>query len=286
MAQTKRQIQALLAQASGRSRHRFGQHFMIDGNLVRLVADAGQIQPGDLTIEIGPGTGTLTEELLARGADVLAVEIDSNLADFLERQFAAPAKFRLIRGDALAGKHALNSELLAAIVSAKSRDRTVRLVANLPYNIAAPLVIEALIAGVDVLTFTVQKEVADRLRAAPGTDDYGPLSIVAQLLSGVELLRKLPPEAFWPRPKVHSALVRLVRDDQLHDRAAALGTFVHRLFSARRKMLKKALALAGAQVERALAVTGISGEIRPEELSPAQCLKLFLAAASDVHREL
>jgi 16S rRNA (adenine1518-N6/adenine1519-N6)-dimethyltransferase len=189
----------------------------------------------------------------------------------------------LIRGDALSGKHALNADLLAAIVAAKQRDRTVRLVANLPYNVAAPLVIESLIAGVDVLTFTVQKEVADRLRAAPGTDDYGPLSIVAQLLSRVELLRKLPPEAFWPRPKVHSALVRLTRDDQLGDRAAALGTFVHRLFSARRKMLKKALTLAGADAERVLAAARISGNIRPEELSPAQCLQLFTAGAPDVH---
>jgi 16S rRNA (adenine1518-N6/adenine1519-N6)-dimethyltransferase len=283
MAQTKHQIQALLAQVSGRPRRRFGQHFMIDGNLVRLVADAGQIQPGDLTIEIGPGTGTLTEELLARGADVLAVEIDSDLADLLQRRFAAPAQFRLIRGDALAAKHALNAELLAQIVAAKSRNRTVRLVANLPYNVAAPLVIESLIAGVDVLSFTVQKEVADRLRAAPGSDDYGPLSIVAQLLSRVELLRKLPPEAFWPRPKVHSALVRLTRDDQLHDRATALGAFVHRLFSARRKMLKKALTLAGADAERVLAATRTAGDIRPEELSPAQCLELFTAAAPDKH---
>jgi 16S rRNA (adenine1518-N6/adenine1519-N6)-dimethyltransferase len=277
MAQTKHQIQALLAQVSGRPRHRFGQHFMIDGNLVRLVAEAGGITPGDLIIEVGPGTGTLTEELLARGADVLAVEIDRNLADLLEKRFAPPAQLRLIRGDVLAGKHAINADLRAAIVSAKSHRRTVRLVANLPYNIAAPLVIEALIAGVDLLAFTVQREVADRLRAAPGTEDYGPLSIVAQLLSRVEFLRKLPPEAFWPRPKVHSALVRLVRQDQLQARAVGLGSFVHRLFSARRKMLKKALVLAGADAERVLAITGIPGNIRPEELSPAQCLQLFNA---------
>jgi 16S rRNA (adenine1518-N6/adenine1519-N6)-dimethyltransferase len=278
MAQTKHEIQSLLAQASGRPRRRFGQHFMIDGNLVRLVADAGQIQAGELVIEIGPGTGTLTDELRARGADVLAVEIDADLANLLEQRFAPPAQFRLIRGDALAAKHALNPHLLSAIAEAKSRGRMVRLVANLPYNVAAPVVIESLIAGVDLLAFTVQKEVADRLRAAPGTEDYGPLSIVAQLLSRVELLRKLPPEAFWPRPKVHSALVRLTRDDRLGDRATALSTFVHRLFSARRKMLKKALSLAEVDARAALAATAIPGEIRPEELSPEQCLALFLAA--------
>jgi len=279
MAQTKHEIQALLAGISGRPRHRFGQHFMIDGNLVRLVADAGQIQSGDLTIEIGPGTGTLTEELLARGADVLAVEIDTNLADLLEHRFAT-AQFRLIRGDALAGKHALNPDLRSAVAVAKSRGRTVRLVANLPYNIAAPVVIESMIGGVDLLAFTVQKEVADRLRAAPGTEDYGPLSIVAQLLSRVEVLRTLPPDAFWPKPKVHSALVRLVRDDRLAERATALSAFVHRLFSARRKMLKKSLALAGADAQSALTSTGIAGDIRPEELSPEQCMNLYLASIS------
>jgi 16S rRNA (adenine1518-N6/adenine1519-N6)-dimethyltransferase len=279
MAQTKHEIQALLAGISGRPRHRFGQHFMIDGNLVRLVADAGQIEGGDLTIEIGPGTGTLTEELLARGADVLAVEIDTNLADLLEHRFAK-AQFRLIRGDALAGKHALNPDVRSAVAVAKSRGRTVRLVANLPYNIAAPVVIESMIGGVDLLAFTVQKEVADRLRAAPGTEDYGPLSIVAQLLSRVEVLRTLPPDAFWPKPKVHSALVRLVRDDRLGERATALSTFVHRLFSARRKMLKKSLALAGADAQSALTSTGIAGDIRPEELSPEQCMSLYLASIS------
>jgi 16S rRNA (adenine1518-N6/adenine1519-N6)-dimethyltransferase len=279
MAQTKHEIQALLAQASGRPRRRFGQHFMIDGNLVRLVADAGQIQAGELVIEIGPGTGTLTEELRTRGADVLAVEIDADLANLLEQRFAPPARFRLIRGDALANKHALNPDLLSAIAEAKSRGRMVRLVANLPYNVAAPLVIESLIAGVDLLAFTVQKEVADRLRAGAASDDYGPLSIVAQLLARVELLRTLPPEAFWPRPKVHSALVRLQREDRLGERAVPFGAFVHRLFSSRRKMLKKALALADVDAERALGATGISARIRPEELTPDQCLQLFLVAS-------
>ena len=111
MAQTKRQIQSLLSEAGAQPRHRFGQNFMIDGNLVRIVAEAGQIAPDDLVLEVGPGTGTLTEELLATGAQVLAVEIDSGLAELLRTQFATAPNFRLIEGDALAGKHALNTEL-------------------------------------------------------------------------------------------------------------------------------------------------------------------------------
>ncbi|MGB7157745.1 MAG: rRNA adenine N-6-methyltransferase family protein, partial [Tepidisphaeraceae bacterium] len=120
MAQTKQQIQALLADAGSSPRHRFGQNFMIDGNLVRLVADAGMIAPGDVVIEVGPGTGTLTEELLSRGADVIAVEIDRDLAGMLRARFAEKAHFRLIEGDALAGKHAINADLLAHLAAVRS----------------------------------------------------------------------------------------------------------------------------------------------------------------------
>src|SRR3978361_2120824 len=107
MAQTKHEIQALLAGVGAEPRHRFGQNFMIDQNLVKLVADAGLIGPGDLVIEGGPGTGTLTEEILARGAELVAVEIDRDLAGMLRGRFAGNDKFTLIEGDALAGKHAL-----------------------------------------------------------------------------------------------------------------------------------------------------------------------------------
>ncbi len=271
MAQTKHEIQALLAEAGSAPRRRFGQNFMIDGNLVRLVADAGRVAPGDVVIEVGPGTGTLTEELLSRGGRVTAVEIDRDLAAMLRNRFEGRNDFRLIEGDALAGKHQLNPELLAVVHGAK-------LVANLPYNIASPLVIELLIAGADCLAFTVQKEVADRLRAGAGSDDYGPLSIMARMLAKVEVLRTLPPQAFWPMPKIESALVRMTRADRLGALAGPMGTFVHQLFSSRRKTLRKALLQAGVDAEPVLAARGISPQIRPEELTPEQCLELFLEA--------
>src|SRR5213078_4391428 len=111
MAQTKHQIQELLTAAGTEPRHRFGQNFMIDQNLVRIVADAGDIGPQDTVIEVGPGTGTLTEELLARAGRVIAVEIDRDLAAMLHQRFQENEKFKLIEGDALAGKHQLNPEL-------------------------------------------------------------------------------------------------------------------------------------------------------------------------------
>ena len=290
MPQSKHEIQALLAQAGGQPRHRFGQNFMIDQNLVRVVADAGNITVGHVVIEVGPGTGTLTEEVLARGAKVIAVEIDRDLAKMLRERFANEERFTLIEGDALSSKHALNEELLTQLATVRTCGEhvepstvgspQVKLIANLPYNIASPLIIELLIAGIDLLAFTVQKEVADRLRAAPASDAYGPLSVMAQMLARVELLRTLPPQAFWPAPKIESALVRMTRHDQLGDRAAAFGTFVHKIFSYRRKTLRKGLTEAGLDAAGLLAATGLDGKVRPEVLSGPQLLALFLASKS------
>lgn len=291
MAQTKRQIEALLAEAEIHPRHRFGQNFMIDGNLVGLIAEAGEIGAGDLVIEVGPGTGTLTEELLERvGPDgrILAVEIDRDLAAALRRRFGAHERFVLIEGDAMAGKHALNAPLAQEIDAARNaargqqKARGVRLVANLPYNIASPLIIELLLAGVDLLAFTVQKEVAQRLRAAPeDAKEYGTLSIIVQSLADVELLRKIPPTAFWPQPAVDSALVRLRRreaEEPIRGREREFGRFVSALFSMRRKTLRRALSSVLADPAAPLAAAGLTGEQRPEQVDPEQMRRLFAAA--------
>jgi 16S rRNA (adenine1518-N6/adenine1519-N6)-dimethyltransferase len=279
MAQTKAQIQSILSEANTQPRHRFGQNFMIDQNLVRAVADAGELTANDLAIEVGPGTGTLTEELLARAGAVLAVEIDRDLAASLRERYAEQPKFELIEGDALAGKHELHADLLAGMAKARAGGLTPKLVANLPYNIASPLVVELLLAGVELLAFTVQKEVADRLKAKAGTDDYGPLTASVQMLAEVEVLRKLPPGAFWPPPKIDSSLVRLRRRDRLSGRGAAYGRFVQGVFAYRRKTLRKAMSEAGhdpAALDRA----GLDGTVRPEVLTPEQLLTLFEATGA------
>jgi len=275
MAQTKHQIQALLAQAQTRPRHRFGQNFMVDQNLVRLVAQAAGASAGQLVIEVGPGTGTLTEELLKSGADVLAVEVDRDLAAMLRSSLGNQPRFALIEGDAL-GRHKLNAELSAAIATALGRGTVVRLCANLPYNIASPLVIELLLAGVQHLAFTVQKEVADRLRAAPGSEHYGTLSIMAQLLADVEVLRTLPPSAFWPAPQVNSALVRMMRHDRLGPHGPDLHRLLCQLFSMRRKTLRKSLGELGIDAGKVLGAMGLDPQIRPEMLSPQQHLRLLM----------
>jgi 16S rRNA (adenine1518-N6/adenine1519-N6)-dimethyltransferase len=290
VAQTKTQIQALLQHAETAPRHRFGQNFMIDQNLVRIVAAAAQIVEGDVLIEVGPGTGTLTEELLASpAARVVAVEIDRDLAKMLRERFGGNDRFELIEGDALSGKHELNADLMALLRSniaptavdrgvsppATRGNASVKLIANLPYNIASPLVIELLLAGVDLLVFTVQREVADRLRAVAGDEAYGPLSVMAGMLAEVQVLRTLPPGAFWPAPKIDSALVRMVRRDRLGSAANAFSRFVHQVFSFRRKTLRKALAMSGFAAEELLAKTGLNGQQRPEEIAAEAFLRMY-----------
>ena len=281
MSQTKQQIQALLAQAAMSPRHRFGQNFMIDRNLVATVAQAGEIAPADLVIEVGPGTGTLTEELLARCQHVLAIEIDRDLAGLLQERHAANPAFELIVGDALESKHQINPALAGRIRSAIAAGQTVRLVANLPYNIASPLVIELLIEGASLLAFTVQKEVGQRLKAPCGSDEYGPLTVIAQLLADVTIERTHPPQAFWPAPTIDSALVVMRRHDQLGALARPFGQFVATLFSSRRKMLRKALTNAGrSATPETLAQLNLTPEQRPETIAPAQLLTLFQATTT------
>ena len=287
VAQTKRQIEAALEQAGMHPRHRFGQNFMIDANLVRLIADSGEIGPEDLVLEAGPGTGTLSEELLQRlgpSGRLLAVEIDRDLAAVLLERFAGEDRFELIQGDALAGKHGLNPILLEEIARARGEGRIVRLVANLPYNIASPLVVELLLAGVGLLAFTVQKEVADRLRAGPADGkEYGPLSVVVQTLADVEVLRTIPPAAFWPRPKIDSSLVRLRRreaDPALSGRERSLARFVSAIFTMRRKTLRRGLSDMIPDATAALEAVGLTGEERPEQVPVSTFQQLYLAGGA------
>lgn len=277
MAQTKHEIQALLDRAQMRPRHRFGQNFMIDQNVVRLIADSARIGPDNTVIEVGPGTGTLTEELLARAGKVIAFEIDRDLVKLLKERFENNPKLEVVEGDALHGKHELNPEL--ARTCHFSGKCSVKLVANLPYNIASPLIIELLIAGCETLVFTVQKEVADRLRARENDDAYGPLSVMSQMLAKVELLRTISPQVFWPPPKIESALVRMTRDNRLENNAPAFSIFVHQVFSYRRKTLRKALSEAGHD-PRVLEALKIDPQARPETLAPEKFLELFDASAN------
>lgn len=271
--QTLSDVRALLATAGLKPQHRFGQNFLIDLNLMRKLVAAADVRATDVILEVGPGTGSLTECLLATGARVIASEIDNGLADLLRAHFADQPRFTLVEGDALAGKHAIQPELLEALAAADPAAGGARkLVANLPYQIATPLLIDLLHTRPPLasLTVTIQKEVGERLSAAARTDAYGPLAVIAQTLARIRTIAHLPPAAFWPRPQVDSVMVQLVplADPPVADRAH-FTTLVRRAFEQRRKMLRRIVRdwKQPAALD-ALAAIGLSSDARPEELAP------------------
>lgn len=267
--QTLADIRALLTAHGLAPRHALGQNFLIDHNLIAKLVDASGVGAGSLVLEIGPGTGALTDELLARGCRVVACELDSGLAGLLRERYARQPQFRLIEGDCLAGKHAIAPGILEAL-----GDEPFSLVANLPYNVATPLILTLLVnhPRCEAMHVTVQREVADRLRAKPGTREYGPLAVLAFCLAKVTQFATLPPECFWPRPEVTSAMVSLVRrDEPLAENALELAECCTRLFAHRRKQLRSVL---GRDVAWPV---GVAPEARAESLSPALILDLCRA---------
>ncbi|MHC5111150.1 MAG: 16S rRNA (adenine(1518)-N(6)/adenine(1519)-N(6))-dimethyltransferase RsmA [Planctomycetota bacterium] len=213
--QTKSEIQQYLEAAGMRPRKRFGQHFLIDGNLMRRLVQLADLEERDTVIEVGPGTGGLTDLLVGKVSRLICVEIDRDLHALISSRYADRAGVRVILGDALAGKHEINAELVDELDRAAGEDRPVKLVANLPYQAATPLVMNLLVDYPQVvrLCFSVQAEVGMRMMAKPGGRDYGPLSIICQWLARVEVATRVPPEAFWPRPAVDSVLMNLVAKD-------------------------------------------------------------------------
>jgi len=247
MAQTKHEIQSLLAGAGVRPLKRFGQHFLIDGNLMRKLVAAAALRPDDVVLEVGPGTGSLTEELLKVCGHVVAVEIDRTLQTVCRDRMGSFPHFTLIDSDVLERKSAIAADVYSEL---RARQRQlggrIMLVANLPYQVATPLIIDLLVGDlfVSAMCFTVQAEVADRLYARPGSKGYGPISVFTQALADAERIARVPPEAFWPAPKVESAMLRLsVRPEQALPAAVQkkLTQLVHGCFQHRRKTMRSNL---------------------------------------------
>jgi len=286
--QTLAHIRELLETRGLSPRKALGQNFLIDHNLIRKLVDASGLAAGDLVLEVGPGTGALTEELLARGGRVVACELDRGLAELLRERFgggdgagprplaeSAPphaGRFTLIEGDCLASKRELSAEVAKELAG-----RPFRLIANLPYSAATPLMLTLLInhPNCSSMHVTIQKEVADRLLAGPSSKDYGTLGVVAQSVARVERVAVLPPECFWPRPDITSAMVSITRrPDPLTTNPAQVAEFCQKAFSKRRKQL-------GAILGRNLAwPPGIRPENRVEELPVERIVALAAAADS------
>lgn len=290
---TLEDIRRHLAAASAAPAKRFGQNFLTDARLLAAMVEAAEVGSGDVVLEIGPGPGTLTAALLRAGASVVAIELDAAMRDLLRRLLGHPRNLALLEGDVLAERPEL-----PAVVRAALDGRPWRLVSNLPYQVASTLLVDLFASAQrpEVAVVTVQREVAERLRAGAGTEAYGPLSVMVQARAAVELLRVLPPGCFWPRPNVDSASVRL-RPMRFDPPAPdALGLAVHAAFHARRKGIRKSLDLglrteiadAGARaraIESALAAAGIDATARAESVDVAAHVRLARALSPSLRSQ-
>lgn len=276
MPQTLTEIRRILDERGLKPKHALGQNFLIDQNLVRKLVDDAGVGAGSVVLEIGPGTGTLTDELVGRGCVVIACELDAHLAAHLRERFAGAASFTLIEGDCLARKRELEPRVVEAIGG-----REFSLVANLPYGAGTPVMMN-LMTGFPAcrgMWVTIQKEVGDRMLARPESvgGDMGPLAVVAQLLGTPALVAKLPPECFWPRPEIDSVMLRWVRGTTSNTPNIAEPTkfveFVSELFAQRRKQLGSALKRLG--IDAARASTVIDPTMRAEQLTIQQFAELW-----------
>lgn len=282
--QTLTEIRRLLQTYDLAPQHRFGQNFLVDLNLMRKLVSFANVQTGDTVLEVGPGTGSLTECLLDAGARVITVEIDHGLQRILRDRLSSNPRFTLVQGDALAGKHRVNPLVLSLLEQQPPTDGgAYRLVANLPYQIATPLLVDLLhvTPRFTSLTATIQREVGERLGANHDTAAYGPVSIITQTLADVTPHAILPPSAFWPRPKVESIMLTIVprppADIEVADIPAFIA-FVQKGFQQRRKMLRSVFR-TDDDVAATLAFgrAGVSPDARPAALSPPQWRAFFAA---------
>ncbi|HNS00614.1 MAG TPA: 16S rRNA (adenine(1518)-N(6)/adenine(1519)-N(6))-dimethyltransferase RsmA [Planctomycetota bacterium] len=251
-------------------RRRLGQHFLFNPRLLEyLIAQAG-LREGARVLEVGPGSGALTRRLLAAGAAVTAVELDRGLCGVLREEFGDREGLTLIEGDILAGKHALNPAVLSGIGAPGT---AFSLVANLPFNVATPLLLLLLELCPDMekAVVTVQDEVADRFIAASGAQAYGGVSVLAQTLAAAEKLLRIEGRSFSPPPKVDAAVLRVTPRVERPPQAVytVLKELVAWAFSQRRKQLLPRVASKWPG-----AACACPARARPEEIAPAVYLAL------------
>ncbi len=257
---------------------KFGQNFLIDDHVLDRIIDAAEVDENDCVVEVGPGIGTLTQRLAARAKQVVAVEIDKELIPILGETLADCPNVKVINNDIL--KVDLN-----ALVEEYNEGRPVRVVANLPYYITTPIIMGLFEKQVPVksITVMVQKEVADRMQAGPGSKDYGALSLAVQYYSEPSIAAIVPPNCFMPRPKVGSAVIHMecipqrrvaVQDEKMMFR------IIRASFNQRRKTLMNGLNNAAdlpwskVEIAQALNKMGLKETIRGEALTLEQFAQL------------
>lgn len=270
-----------------RPRQKLGQNFLIDLNLLRLLHESAELEPCDVVLEVGTGTGSLTHAMADQAAAVVTVEIDPVVQEMARQELAGKRNVHFVLTDILRNKNALKEEVLDLIRQELAVDpnRRFKLCANLPYSIATPLLSNLLLSDIPPysMTVTIQKEVADRMTARPGHKDYGALSVWMQAMCDTRIVRVMPPSVFWPRPKVDSAIVQVVYNAKKRNTIPDLKFFhgfVRDMFLHRRKFLRSVLCSAFKKeldknvVDQILAEKGIKETVRAENLSVRQILNL------------
>lgn len=264
-----------------------GQNFLIDLNLVELIAESADLGPDDVVLEVGTGTGSLTALIAPHVAEVVTVEIDRQLHELANQELVEFDNVTFLCQDVLRTKNRLHPVVLEMLQEklAGGENRKLKLVANLPYNVATPIISNLLDTEVvpDAMSVTIQKELADRIVASPSTKDYGSLSIWLQSQCDVQIVRTLPPSVFWPRPKVQSAILHIQVSPEKRGLIADV-TFFHRfvraMFFHRRKYLRSVILSAfkgqldKPAVDAVLEAQALSPQIRAEALDVQQMLDL------------
>lgn len=242
-----------------------GQNFLIDDSVPRDIVAGAEVDENDLVIEIGPGVGTLTAQLLNKAKKVVAIELDNDLIPILNQEIGDNPKFTLIHKDALKVNF---NEIIG-------EEKSVKLVANLPYYVTTPIIVKLLKEGYNFksLTIMIQKEVAERMNANPGNKDYGSLSLLVQYYCNTKIVRRVPPQCFIPRPKVDSIVIRL---DKLNEPKVKVENeklffdIIRNSFNMRRKTLwngVKNIGLSKENLELAFNEANIDPKRRGETLT-------------------
>jgi 16S rRNA (adenine1518-N6/adenine1519-N6)-dimethyltransferase len=266
--------------APARAKKSLGQNFLVDRNLQRKIVDALAAGPGDEVLEIGPGRGALTEHLVGRPRRLVLVELDDRLAEALVQRWGGRPDVEVVHGDALE----------VDLTALTKRPGALKVVGNIPYNITSPLLFKLLERPrpAEILVM-LQREVAERLLARPGTPEYGALAVGVRSVADVERVLHVPRQAFRPVPRVDSTVVRIVphAPPRLSEAdEAALRTLVRATFQWRRKQLQKSLrehpdlGLERERVDALASATGLDLTDRPERLSPDQLLALARAVSA------
>jgi 16S rRNA (adenine1518-N6/adenine1519-N6)-dimethyltransferase len=295
MTSAARQTQSFLRrrfeEAGIRPDTRHGQNFLIDLNLLDILVEAADLGPQDVVLEVGTGLGSLTSRMAPLAAHVVTVEIDQHLYQLASEELADFPNVTMLRQDALKNKNNIDPTVLDTVRQQLAAEPgwQLKLAANLPYNVATPI-LSNLLAGDPKpasLTATIQKELADRIGAKPGTKDYSALSIWVQSQAEIEIVRIIPSQAFWPRPKVQSAIIHIVPSADKRARIADLHFFhgfVRGLFLHRRKFLRGVMAaivkdeLAKSDVDELLAGLNLPADVRAEQLAVESLIELANAA--------